>query len=244
MKTTIPTITAIFIFAISFLYQGCVVNGVNTLRGDGNVLTKHYEIDQFKGLKLTGMFNVILIEGEKENLVIETDSNLYKHINVEVKDNFLSIYSDRDIVLRPTRLDIYVTYTGLDEISSSGACNLTFESTIRSETFILKISGAGSGKMNIETEKLKTDISGAASFTITGIATTHNALLSGAGNLQAQELFTENTIIDLSGAGAAVVYATETLDARLSGVGSIKYAGKPEIKSANVTGIGRIKDIE
>ncbi len=243
MKTT-TTITAILIFGMSFIYQGCGINGVNTLSGDGNVETNHYEIDRFKTLKLVGMFNVILIEGEKEKLIIETDSNLFQHINVEVKNNVLSIYSDRDILLRPTKLDIHITYTDLDEIISSGACNLTFESTIRSEAFRLKISGAGSGKMNIETEKLKTDISGAASFIITGRATTHEVCLSGAGNLKAEYLITENTIIDLSGAGVAVVHATKTLDAKLSGVGSIKYAGKPDVKRANVTGIGRIKDIE
>ncbi len=245
MKTLKTTIPAALIFVIFILIsQGCAINGVNTLSGDGNIETVTHEIDKFDVLKLSGSFNVILSEGEKENLVIETDENLHQHINVEIKNDVLHIYSDRDIVLRPTKLDIHVTYTGLEKIISAGACRITADTTIRSEAFTLELSGAGSCELNIETEELKTNVSGAASIILTGAATTHKVSLSGAGSLKAEELITENTVIDLSGAGAATVHATESLNASLSGVGSIKYTGNPEIKHKNVSGIGIIKSID
>ncbi len=244
MKTVKKTITAALVLFMITLTQSCVINGVNAISGDGNVESRSYEIDKFNVLKLGGSFNVIITEGTQEKLVIKTDENLYQYLNVESGNNVLSIYSDRDIVLRPTKLEIHLTYTALEQVLVSGACKLKSETTIRSDSFMLNISGAGAGELDVEAEKLRTKVSGAASLTLTGTATTHEASLSGASSLKANDLITENTVIKLSGAGSATVHATETLDANLSGVGSIKYSGDPKTKQTDVSGIGRISSDE
>ena len=240
MKSIKTKITAVLVMVMLVMSQGCVVNGVNSVGGDGNVELRNYDIDKFNVLKLGGSFSVILTEGKEEKLSIETDENLHQYLNVESKNNVLNIYSDRDVVLRPTKLVVHVTYKNLEKVDISGACKLTSESTIRSDSFILSISGAGSGELNIETKTLKTDVSGAASLALAGTAATHNVSLSGASSLNAEELITEKTVISLSGAGAAKVHATEALDASVSGVGSIKYHGEPKQKNTKVSGIGKI----
>ncbi len=244
MKKFKTTFTTTFLMVLIFLSQGCSVNGVNTLSGDGNVQEKHYEIDEFNSLKLGGSLNIVLTEGDKPGLIVETDENLHPHINIESEDKVLNIYSNRDIVLRPTKLNIYITYTSLEKILTSGASKITTETLISSESFILEISGACSGELHIETENLKTDVSGAASIRLKGTASLHNITLSGASSLKAEELITEKTVIRLSGAGSATIYASEDLDATLSGVGSIKYAGDPKTKNTNVSGIGKISSID
>lgn len=244
MKTSRTYFSAIFAVLFFTITQGCMINGVNTERGDGNVEARSYEIDMFDSIELGGSFSVVLTEGEEESLTIETDQNLFEYLNVKSENNVLDISSDRDIVLRPTKLEVHITYTSLEKVSVSGACKLMAETTIRSESFTLNISGAGAGELDIVAETLTTDISGAASLTITGRATNHKASLSGASSLKAEELVTESTDISLSGAGSATVYAAESINAKLSGVGSIKYAGNPEKKQTNVSGIGKISSIE
>ncbi len=232
--------TVLFAFLLN---TGCI-NEVNTLKGDGNLTTMNHDIGYFNKLDLRGMFNVILKEGKEESLVIETDDNLHQHINIEIKNNVLHINSDRDIMLRPSKMDIRITYTDLENLSSGGACNLTGKTTIRAESFTLDISGAAAGELNFETENLETNVSGASSITLTGYANSHKVTLSGASKLMAKNLNTEKTLINLSGAGAANIYATQLLDASLSGVGSIKYEGNPKTRLTNVSGIGSIRSID
>jgi len=48
------------------------------------------------------------------------------------------------------------------------------------------------------------------------------------------------TLIRVTGAGSVDVYATQQLDAIVSGVGQITYAGDPPVVNKNVSGIGTI----
>jgi len=231
MKTLKSTLLLTLLFSVLFIAQGCMFNDVNSIKGEGSIIVKEHEIGNFNTIELGGAFEVMLKEGAETKLTIETDENLHQYINIETKNNELHVYSDRDKALRPSKLKVHITYTDLKKLSIGGACSLNSETTIYSDTFEFNISGAGSGKLDIETEKLTTDVSGAAS-------------LSGASNLKAENLHTKNTVIRLSGAGAAKVFASEVIDANLSGVGSIKYGGNPEIKKTNVSGIGRISSID
>ncbi len=244
MKTLKSTLLLTLLFSVLFIAQGCMFNDVNSIKGEGSIIVKEHEIGNFNTIELGGAFEVMLKEGAETKLTIETDENLHQYINIETKNNELHVYSDRDKALRPSKLKVHITYTDLKKLSIGGACSLNSETTIYSDTFEFNISGAGSGKLDIETEKLTTDVSGAASITLTGIAASHNVSLSGASNLKAENLHTKNTVIRLSGAGAAKVFASEVIDANLSGVGSIKYGGNPEIKKTNVSGIGRISSID
>jgi hypothetical protein len=84
-------------------------------------------------------------------------------------------------------------------------------------------------------------VSGAANIHFNGRAEKHNARLSGASNMRAEELRSEHTRISLSGAGSAHVFASEKLEASLSGVGSIRYYGEPNNINIDKSGIGTIR---
>ena len=56
---------------------------------------------------------------------------------------------------------------------------------------------------------------------------------------QAAGLESGRAIVEVSGAGAATVWATETLDVRSSGAGSMEYYGHPSI-TQNVSLVGRL----
>ncbi len=67
---------------------------------------------------------------------------------------------------------------------------------------------------------------------LSGLAVGASALL---------ELVAREVEIGISGAGDATVHATESLKARVSGVGNITYYGDPEHKRTKVSGLGHIK---
>ncbi|HEY8733449.1 MAG TPA: DUF2807 domain-containing protein, partial [Puia sp.] len=63
--------------------------------------------------------------------------------------------------------------------------------------------------------------------------------LTGAGHAYCYDLLTENTKVDISGAGSAQVYASVKLSAEVSGAGNINYKGNP-IVSQQISGAGSV----
>ena len=56
-----------------------------------------------------------------------------------------------------------------------------------------------------------------------------------------QFYFMNNTDISLSGACSAEVYAAQSLNVTISGVGNASYYGDPESVNKNIAGLGRVK---
>lgn len=225
---------------LSFTLGACQFSDATVVKGDGNVSTESFYPDPFNTIELQGMFNVYLNYGTQPSVAIETDDNLKELIRTEVKRGVLKIYVERDVMLRPSKLDVYITYTTLEHISIGGACILSAKEAINTGTLTLDTSGAADIDLSIQTPNLLTKISGAGNIKLDGQAKEHLIELSGASNLRAENLITENTKISLSGAGSAHVYASDKLDASISGIGKITYHGDPADTRIQKSGLGAI----
>jgi len=233
--------TGIFWVVMILTISSCQIVDTKSIEGDGNLVTDTIALDHFQNIELGGMFNVTLISGNNPQVVIETDSNLMAIVNVYVREEILNINSRNDRVLRPTRMNITITYPELKQVSISGAGKISSPEPVESQELIFDISGAGEIDLNINTQILRTNLSGAGSLNLEGEADQHFANLSGANHLQSSNLITRETRIRLSGAGSAEVYASEIIDASLSGVGTIRYYGNPPQRKVTTAGIGTIK---
>jgi hypothetical protein len=89
-------------------------------------------------------------------------------------------------------------------------------------------------------EEFKFDVSGAAELEMDGVVDNLEINVSGAGEIDTRELKAKSVEISVSGAGEAKVYASESFDGRVSGVGSIDYWGDPEHQKTKVSGMGDI----
>lgn len=222
------------------LLQSCGLD-TRTIRGDGQISSSHYELESFNAIQISGMYNIALKQSDEPGLSIETDENLMAHIKVVVKDQTLYIETEKDILYKPTKMELTIQYPELHTISSSGACKIKTLEALQSETLRMDISGACSMDLELNVEHLFTQISGAGSIHLTGLANHHQIDLSGAASLKAEKLKTLTTIISLSGAGSALVNASDKLNASISGVGSVKYSGNPSTTNFNTSGLGSIK---
>jgi len=68
--------------------------------------------------------------------------------------------------------------------------------------------------------------------------------LSGASDIFAYELLTENYQIDISGAGNAQINVSKRLQAEVSGAGNIRYKGSPSEVNQEVSGAGSIRKVD
>jgi hypothetical protein len=230
--------------AMALALSSCTYSEGKVTRGDGNVVTHTVSINYFDEIDLSGAFNVQLTKGSELQAVVETDENLQELVDVEVKGNTLFISTTGDVILKPTKMNLSITYPELRRLSIGGACKLGSNEAIVSETLSLIISGAADIDLGIEVEVLRTQLSGAGSIQFEGTAIEHYIELSGASSLKAEKLITQLTEIDLSGAGSASIFASETLKASLSGIGSIRYYGNPAQTQIDKSGLGSIKSAE
>lgn len=229
---------------IALFINACTFGTGQVIKGDGNVVTTLHETGYYNSIDIQGVFNVQLVSGAGLPVELQTDENLQELILLEVRNNTLYVSTTKQAIFNPTKMELIIPYSELEKISIGGACKLSSETAVVSNNLLLEVSGAGDIDLMVDLESLRTRISGAANISLEGSAEKHSANLSGASNMRAEKLLTKNTQVSLSGAGSAHIYASESLDASLSGVGSIRYYGDPVKKSISKSGIGSIRASE
>lgn len=227
----------LFLIVLSFSINSCV----NSIDGNGNVINENREVTSFNKIDISGGYEVVMNQGDKEQLEIEIDENLLEYIKTEVKNNTLFISSEESFG-RTEALKLYITVVNIEDLEVSGAIELTNKGTYIGKELDIDVSGAADINLDLELERLTMDLSGASETTLKGSADDFEIELSGAGELDAEKFKTQHTVLDISGAGEAIVFVKETLDVEISGAGSVRYKGNPTIKK-DISGAGSIKEL-
>ncbi len=245
-----------------FLFSSC---GKEQISGFGPLVTKTIEVEAFTGILLDGAFQVEIIEGSTQQLIIETQDNLFDYINTSVHDGILEIamkkgsYNDFD-------LNVFITTAMFNQLTLDGAGNIQIKDNFLLDQLHVSIDGAGSVRCNkqltINNEtKMKIDgagtmhfqevigddleliIDGAGSFDIGGSSNDLTIEKSGAATVKAFDLLSQTSTINSDGIGDIEVNVEMTLDAKIEGVGSVYYKGNPTVHST-VDGLGRVIQVD
>ena len=232
------------LFLFVFMLTGCEgLFSKEVMQGDGNVNQYVFETETFHAIEIKGVFNVLLTQGNEQEVFLDVDSNLLDQISIEVQNEVLIVGINRENFVRPTKINLHVTYVDLDRISSSGASKIFASNPVTTESLHISLSGATDINLEMNVKELTTSVSGASNVNFSGKSTDHFAEMNGAGSFQAENLITDYTKISLSGAGVVYVHAKQKLDANVSGVGNVYYAGEPEEKKFTRRGIGVIRQL-
>jgi hypothetical protein len=197
--------------------------------GKNEVISQERELSPFSAVDAGGALEVILQTGASQLVKVEAEASLMDKIVTEVKNDVLFITS-KDLKLRKDSEDIkvYVTSVTLKALTAHGATDITCESLIEAEEFVLDACGASSVKLNLDVNKLRSKISGASDVILSGRAHEHNIHVSGAGSLSAKSLVTEQANYLVEGASDAFLNVTGNLTGETKGAAEVKYVGDPE----------------
>lgn len=231
------TIFFAFIAVLVLSFQSC---SLNIKRGNGVIEIDEIEIGNFNKVNIGGNYDVIFIKSEFTKVIIETDENLLPFINTELFSQTLNINNVHN--LKSTDgIWVKVHYKQLEEIYSTGASNIELEGTLITEELTINLSGIGAIDLDIDTEKVELNLTGAGVVVLSGNTDFQETHISGAGGLRAFDLKSNTCTVNLSGLGGAEIMATEKLEATITGVGGIVYAGNPKVIEKQVSGFGKIK---
>ncbi|MFY9150987.1 MAG: head GIN domain-containing protein [Prolixibacteraceae bacterium] len=200
--------------------------------------TRTYNVQPFNKIYLEGAFKVILEQGNESGLRIKTDEDNFKYIDVQSDSKSLSLkirkkHFDLD------ELILYITFKDLDELVMEGGVSLDTKGYIELNDFYLHIEGGANIEMNLKANKFRVVGEGGVKFEFDGVVNELNVSISGAGYMDAIDLKSKRCDIKIEGVGTGSVYATETLNATINGVGKIRYKGDPQVYK-RIEGVGSV----
>jgi len=201
----------------------------------------------FRRIEIDGQVNVTLIQGTAEGITIEASSSSLARIRTEVRGDTLVVeavesrsiwqwFSGRGTSRTP---HVTIRLRDIDRIEAAGAVTLD-AGGLKSAELRLDLAGACTVKLrDLQATTLRIDGSGAIKVDIAGKVTRQKVDLSGAGSYQAEGLVSDDAVVEVSGAGKAVVNASNSLAVDISGAGKVEYLGDPKLKQT-ISGIGKI----
>ncbi|GEP90261.1 Putative auto-transporter adhesin, head GIN domain [Chitinophaga terrae (ex Kim and Jung 2007)] len=211
--------------------------------GNGNQKEENRPVDAFNSVAVSGIYNVILEQGNSCTLRIEAEENLLPYIETKVKGSTLGIGTKNGYNIEPTKkINVYITMKDIKTLSSSGISTFTSKGTLRSDNLELGLSGKTRVDLDINVRKLKVGTSGASLVNLKGNAASAEYGISGAGEVAALDLNTDDAEIGVSGSGKVSVNVNKRLDAGVSGAGRIRYKGNAQVKQG-ISGAGTVTRI-
>jgi hypothetical protein len=219
-----------------------VFSCTNYQRGNGNIVELHRNLEDFSSIKIHGNYEVVLIPSKDNILLIETDENLHRYVESDVNHLTLTIRNSGRIISRQS-IKVLIHFKQIEHISSSGNSVISCTNIIKTQDLAINLTGTGSINLELEAERLKVDLPGAGLVKLVGYVTQQEIKINGTGNLNAINLVSNETKIEVNGVGKAEINVRETLDAELNGIGTIKYVGEPKELKQEVRGLGSIKEI-
>ena len=218
-----------------------VITSCNRMRGSGNIVKEKRQTGNFKGISAGGAFTVEVRNGPNTEVVVEADDNILRMIETEVDDNVLHIDTKDGANLDDVHLVVYVTAPEINSINSSGAATIKAIDQLKSDRKIsLDASGAAHLTASVDAPEIRAEVSGAGNMEVSGKTRDYNAEVDGSGHLHSGDLKSENTIVDVSGAGNAWVHASISLKADASGAGNVHYKGGANV-TVNTSGAGNVR---
>lgn len=211
-----------------------------SVRGNGDVVSKARKTGSFTGIKVSSGIDVYLKQGNNISVEVEADENLHEYILTEVKGDVLHVYVDRVNIRQAERKRVYVTMDEIESIATSSAGDVTGETPIKAENLELSASSAGNITLDVTADEIEVDISSSGDITLSGEARLLDASLSSAGDLNAFKLNVREAEVSASSAGDADVSVSEKLTARSSSAGDINYMGNPKYVDAHSSSAGSI----
>ncbi len=250
MKTSNKLLLGFFIVGLIAItvFFGVVKHYLGSLSIQENFIKlpaegKMIDIKPFNSIKVEGVYDIVLSQGNKESVTVKGDYSPKMTIanngstlllSDSVNGRFLSNY----------HTTVYITLVNINSLSIEGVCSTTCADTLHLKNFVFKFPGVGSTHILLNTDSLKVKNEGTGELTLAGRATYANLSDDGTGSLNAAKFHVNDLHVNFSGTGDVSVYASNTIYLESSGTGDVSYYGPAKVMQMNNTGTGDVKHKE
>lgn len=195
------------------------------------------DLQHFHAIANAGSAEVYVQMGTTETVSIEGADEDVERIETVVQNGMLKIRVKRDLNNWNVLIDqvkIYITVIKLDALLQSGSGMIELDGEMISENTDIQLSGSGKILAKINSQNAKITLSGSGGVVLAGKVENLNVTMAGSGDLNADKLIAAKSNIKIAGNGVAYVHVTDSIDAKIVGLGEVKYMGNPTITSKKI----------
>ncbi len=206
--------------------------------------TETRKVDDFSYISFGVNGDLIIIQGNKNEVILEGDPEDLEKIETVVSGSKLRIKTEGGSWSwweSMGKIKATVTLKDFTGLSVSGSGDATNKGTLRGEDIDLGVSGSGNIELNLQANDIDCGISGSGSIYLNGSGKSGSLSISGSGKMDASDYEIETISISISGSGDASIFATKEIDSRISGSGTVRYKGDPDKISNRASGSGKLK---
>jgi hypothetical protein len=228
------------ILILSMMLSSCTYSqSFLPVKGTGMPIDKNLNVSDFKGIDVSGGFDVTLVQGNTESLTLTAQENLFEYITVRVDNGTLKIYT-RNNLMSTRQMKARITFISINNLKVSGGGDVFSETPVNVEALEVYISGGGDFSSVINSEELKCHISGGGDAEIGGKTKDYYLDISGGGNLKSE---VNASVISCRIAGGGDLYfrnedKTSEADIDINGGGDMDMKINAEKLKCAVTGGG------
>ena len=216
-----------------------------TIKGNGKIVEKTINLANVNEILNSGIFNVIIKQGDMENARIETDENIMEYVSTKIENNKCSFITKDHINYNPTKANIYINLKKIQLVTNSGTGNINIIGFSCQDP--LKLINTGTGNCNLNatiTHELSIENNGVGTMNLNGRSNSLFIDNSGVGNIDAYSFMVDTADIQNNGVGSVNICVSKLISVSNNGVGNISYKGNPIVKEINKNGIGTIKKVD
>lgn len=232
MKRNIIIIAAAI---ISMTLNACTFNldgetlGGKTIEGDGNIVTRTYEVTAFNEISTSLPATVNFTIADSYSCTVSVDENLFDYLDIRMKDDELLMgkcKDDKNKNLKATKFVIEVTAPSLEIITLAGSGTFNANSPLEAEKFEAVVAGSGDIVFHntVTTQKVELNVAGSGDLACNElVADKLDCNIAGSGDLKVISGQVHEAEAGVAGSGDIVLTcAIENLDANIAGSGDIK----------------------
>lgn len=233
-----------FLVLAFFALASCTSRSSREGVESGESVTDQRNLTGISQVKISGIMNLYLSQGDDETLRIEGDEKAVSLLEITENGDLLEIrHKDADNVkniFEDFTPDIYLTISDLSSFSFEGVGNIKSENTFQVDELILSGDGIGKLDLEIEAKKIDATFNMMGSIVLRGNVEMINLSNEGMGKIDASKLIAQKMTLNSSGIGKIDVYCEDELSITVNGIGSVNYSGNPKVIKEDVNGIGKV----
>jgi Putative auto-transporter adhesin, head GIN domain len=237
MNVPLPRLLLV-LFALALAFAGAARG--ETIRGSGHFVSEERAVAGFDAIGLALPAHVEIVQDGVERLLLTVDDNVAPYVETEVRDGRLVVRGRSGVELRPTRLArIVVHVRELRSVALAGTVDVRIP-MLRAARFVLDIGGSGDVQLGIlQARDFSARVGGTGRVSVADDVDRLEVAISGTGTVAAERLRAHRASISISGSGRATTWPRDSLEARINGVGQIRYYGDPAVDK-RIAGVGSV----
>jgi hypothetical protein len=210
-----------------------------TIEPSGNIVTKEVNVSSFDQLDASGIFSLLLIQGNKEEVKIEADDNVQSLFHVKNEGSKLVIEMEKNINIenhkdrKNLNWKVYITFKKLKSMDLKTIGTISSDDNLSFDNLEINNKSVGNIDLKLTTQSLNIENKSVGSIKLNGKADNVTIKNKGVGSIYAANFVVQKMDIDNTGIGSAEVNAEKELKVKDSFMGKVTNKGSATIRKMN-----------